>query len=245
MHPRDAKSPFLKELRFDPPRGRKDFPYNVPLFTRPFKLEFTKPITIIVGDNGTGKSTLLESIAAKCGFALEGGNRNHAGDAAYNKTPLDESLELSWVPRIHQGFFLRAETFTNFAKKVDNLDASWAYGGKSLHAQSHGESFMSLFNSRLENGGVFILDEPEAALSPVRQLGFMKLLHDVEKLREAQIIMATHSPILLSYPGADVLELADGEFRRIDYRESEHFRITADFLKDPERFFRHLFKDEL
>jgi predicted ATPase len=243
MHPRDAKSPFLKELRFNPPGKRRDFPFNVPLFSQAFALEFRKPVTIIVGENGTGKSTLLESIAAKCGFALEGGNRNHAEDATYNSTPLDDALELSWFPRIHQGFFLRAETFTNFASKVDQLDVSWAYGGKSLHAQSHGESFMALFNSRLENGGVFLLDEPEAALSPVRQLGFMKLMHDVEKFREAQLIMATHSPILLSYPGADVLAIEDGKFQRVDYRETEHFRITADFLKDPERFFRHLFKD--
>lgn len=243
MHERDAKAPFLRELRFEPPGGRREFPFNIPLFSRAFEIEFKKAITIIVGENGTGKSTLLESIAAKCGFALEGGNRNHRDDASYERTPLDDALELAWLPRIHQGFFLRAETFTNFASKIDQLEAGWAYGGKSLHAQSHGESFMALFNSRLENGGVFILDEPEAALSPVRQLGFMKLMRDVEKLREAQIIMATHSPILLSYPGADVLEITDGEFRRIDYRESEHFRITADFLKDPERFFRHLFKD--
>jgi predicted ATPase len=243
MHPRDAKPPFLKEVRFHPATDRRDFPFNVPLFSRAFTLKFEKAITIIVGENGTGKSTLLEGIAAKCGFAVEGGNRNHVEDAVYNRTPLHEALELSWFPRIHQGFFLRAETFTNFATKVDKLDVSFAYGGKSLHAQSHGESFMALFNSRLENGGVFILDEPEAALSPVRQLGFLKLLHDVEKLRESQIIMATHSPILLSYPGADVLEIGDGKLQRIDYRESEHFRVTADFLKDPGRFFRHLFTD--
>jgi predicted ATPase len=243
MHPNDARPPFLKELRFTPPPDSRDYPFNVPLFSHRFRIEFRQPITIIVGENGTGKSTLLESIAAKCGFAIEGGNRNHREDAVYDSTPLDQALELSWFPRIHQGFFLRAETFTNFATKVDALEVSFAYGGKSLHAQSHGESFMALFNSRLENGGVFILDEPEAALSPIRQLGFLKLLHDVEKLQEAQIIMATHSPILLSYPGADVLSIEDGKFQRIDYRDSEHFRVTADFLKDPERFFRHLFSE--
>lgn len=216
MHPRDAKPSFLKELHFHPPAGRRDFPFNVPLFSRPFKIEFKKAITIIVGENGTGKSTLLESIAAKCGFALQGGNRNHREDACYDSTALDEAVELAWLPRIHQGFFLRAETFTNFASLVDQLGVPWAYGGKSLHAQSHGESFMALFNSRLENGGIYILDEPEAALSPVRQLGFLKLLHDVEKLKEAQIIMATHSPILLSYPGADVLAIEDGKFQKID-----------------------------
>jgi predicted ATPase len=243
MQPRHAAPPFLKELRFEPPEDPSEFPFNVPLFSRAFTIQFKKPITIIVGENGAGKSTLLEAIAAKCGFALQGGNRNHREDAAYESTPLNAALTLSWFPRIHQGLFLRAETFTNFATKIDELGVSWAYGGKSLHAQSHGESFMALFNSRFEHGGMYILDEPEAALSPVRQLGFLKLLHDVEKLQEAQIIMATHSPILLSYPGADVIAIEEGEFRRIDYRESEHFRVTADFLKDPERFFRHLFKD--
>src|SRR3954463_7052162 len=224
MQPRHPTPPFLKEIEFHPPSGRTEFPFNVPLFSRPFSLQFKKAITIIVGENGTGKSTLLEAIAAKCGFALQGGNRNHREDAVYDSTPLDEALTLSWLPRIHQGFFLRAETFTNFATKVDQLDVGWAYGGKSLHAQSHGESFMALFNSRFEHGGMYILDEPEAALSPLRQLGFLKLLHDVEKLQEAQIIMATHSPILLSYPGADVLSIEDGKLQRIDYRESEHFR---------------------
>jgi predicted ATPase len=243
MRPQDAKPPFLREARFEPPRGRSDFPFNVPLFSREFAIEFQKPITIIVGENGTGKSTLLEGIATKCGFALQGGNRNHRDDAVYDSTPLNEAVELSWSWRIHQGFFMRAETFTNFASKVDELGVDWAYGGKSLHAQSHGESFMALFNTRFEHGGIYILDEPEAALSPVRQLGFLKLLHDVEKLNEAQVIMATHSPILMSYPGADVLSIEEGQFRRVDYRETEHFRVTADFLKGPERFFRHLFKD--
>jgi predicted ATPase len=243
MHPRDAKPPFLKQVVCHPAGRATTFPFNVPLFARPFKIEFRKPITIFVVENGTGKSTLLEGIAAKCGFAMQGGNRNHREDASYDSTPLDDALELSWLPRVHQGFFLRAETFTNFASKVDELDVAFAYGGKSLHAQSHGESFMSLFNSRLEHGGIYILDEPEAALSPLRQLGFLKLLHDVEKLHEAQIIMATHSPILLSYPGADVIAIEDGKLQRVDYRETEHFRVTADFLKDPERFFHHLFED--
>src|SRR3954471_13693532 len=125
MHPRDARPPFLKELRFERPRGCRDFPFTVPLFSRDFEIQFQKPITIIVGENGTGKSTLLEGIAAKCGFALQGGNRNHREDSVYDSTPLDEALTLSWLPRIHQGFFLRAETFTNFATKVDQLDVGW------------------------------------------------------------------------------------------------------------------------
>jgi len=243
MHPRDAKAPFLKELRYESPGTLREFPFNVPLFQESFSLQFKKAVTIIVGENGTGKSTLLESIAAKCGFSLQGGNRNHVADQEANRTPLDGAIELSWFPKINQGFFLRAETFTNFATQIDEVGANFAYGGKSLHAQSHGESFISLFEHRFEDAGVFILDEPEAALSPLRQLGFLKMLRDGEKIAEAQVIMATHSPILMTYPGAQVLSIENGKFKEVDYRDTEHFRVTTDFLQSPERFFRHLFAE--
>lgn len=244
MDPRDAKSPFLKELRYiAPSKPSRDFPFNVPLFQRSFKIDFKKPFTIIVGENGSGKSTLLESIAAKHGLNLEGGSRNHVLDRDSNATPLDSHLELSWFPHVARGFFLRAETFTKFATMVDEFDASFAYGGKSLHAQSHGESFLAFFNNRLEDSGLYILDEPEAALSPLRQLSLLKLFRDVEKLGEAQIIMATHSPILMAYPNAQLLAIEDGRLKPIDYRDTEHYRVTFDFLRNPDAVFRHLFAD--
>jgi len=194
-----AKAPFLRTIRYSSPNENR-FPFNLPLFKKSFDLKFKKPITIFVGENGTGKSTLLEGLAAKCGFALEGGNRNHAKNREANSTPLDPELTLSWSHKVNTGFFLRAETFTNFASMVDREGLGFAYGGKPLHAQSHGESFMALFDSHFDYEGVYILDEPEAALSPVRQLAFLRMLHDMEKSTHIQVIMATHSPILLSFP---------------------------------------------
>jgi predicted ATPase len=243
VHFEFAKAPFLRSVRYSSPFENR-FPFNLPLFKQPFEIKLQKPIAIFVGENGTGKSTLLEGIVSKCGFALEGGNRNHAKDREANSTPLDPALDLSWSHKVNTGFFLRAETFSKFATMVDEQGLEFAYGGKSLHAQSHGESFMSLFDTHFDYEGIYILDEPEAALSPVRQLAFLRILHDMEKSTHIQVIMATHSPILLSYPGAQVMEIADGKITEANYEETEHFKVTRDFLQNPGRFFKHLFADE-
>jgi predicted ATPase len=239
-------APFLRTIRYSAPTpSRADFPFSIPLFKKSFNLELAKPITIIVGENGTGKSTLLESLAAKCRFSIHGGNRNHVfddpDDPDKNKTPLDDFIQLSWSHKVTWGFFLRAETFTNFASTIDDLGAQYAYGGKSLHEQSHGESFLALFQNRFNLQGIYILDEPEAALSPVRQLAFLKILRDMETSTHMQLIIATHSPILLSYPGAQVLSIENGRLKEVNYADTEHFTVTRDFLQNPGRFFKHLF----
>jgi predicted ATPase len=196
-------------------------------------------VTFFVGENGSGKSTLLEALAECCGFNPEGGNRDHHRAVFADRSALAQALRLSWLPRVAEGFFMRAESFYNFATYIQEVSDLRAYGGKSLHEQSHGESFISLFANRFEQG-IYILDEPEAALSPQRQLSFLKIIHDLTTPGHAQFLIATHSPILLSYPGAVLFDLDGDTIREIDYRETKHFLITRDFLNSPERFFKHL-----
>jgi predicted ATPase len=137
---------------------------------------------------------------------------------------------------------MRAESFYNFATYIEQVSDLRAYGGKSLHAQSHGESFLSLFANRFEQG-IYILDEPEAALSPQRQLSFLRIIHELERPAHAQFLISTHSPILLGYPGAVLFSLDGDSIREIAYRETEHYLVTRDFLNSPERYFKHLFRD--
>jgi predicted ATPase len=192
----------------------------------------------LVGENGSGKSTLLEAIAECCGFNPEGGNRDHHRAVFAERSPLAQAIRLSWRPKITEGFFMRAESFYNFATYIETVSDLRAYGGKSLHGQSHGESFMALFNNRFEQG-VYMLDEPEAALSPQRQLTFLKIVHDLAEPGHAQFIIATHSPILLAYPGAALFNLDGDMIEQVEYRDTKHFAITRDFLNGPERFFKH------
>ena len=200
-------------------------------------------MTLFVGENGSGKSTLLEALAEGCGFNPEGGSRDHHRATTAGESPLRQALRLSWRPKVTKGFFLRAESFYNFATYIEGVSDMAAYGGQSLHAQSHGESFMALFANRFDQG-VFILDEPEAALSPQRQLSFLKIVHDLATVGRAQFLIATHSPIILAYPGAVILSLDGEAIEPVDYRETKHFLITRDFLNSPERFFKHLFASD-
>ncbi len=178
-----------------------------------------------------------------CGFNPEGGNRDHYREALADRSELAQALRLSWLPKVAEGFFMRAESFFNFATYIEHVSDLRAYGGKSLHAQSHGESFLSLFTNRFERG-IYILDEPEAALSPQRQLSFLSIIHELETPGHAQFLISTHSPIILSYPGAVLFSLDGDEIREVAYHDTEHFRVTRDFLSCPERFFKHLFGGE-
>jgi len=231
-----------------PPPAAAGYPFAIPVFSGEFDLELSRPVTFFVGENGSGKSTLLEAIAHKIGFGLGGGNRNHSlGDAAVD-APLSAALRLSWLPKINTGFFMRAESFFNLASLVDEVtekNPKWlrSYGGKSLHAQSHGESFLALFANKFRSRGIYLLDEPEAALSPMRQLGFLALLNRLEKTGLAQFIIASHSPILLSYPGAEILSFDGADIKRIQYADTEHYKITKAFLDSPELYFKHLFSE--
>src|SRR5687768_11253793 len=240
---RASGAPFLHRIESLPEKiDQTKYPFNVPAFSQGIDLAFRSKVTFFVGENGSGKSTLLEALAECCGFNPEGGSRDHHREVFADRSPLAQALRLSWRPEVTEGFFMRAESFYNFATYIEGVSDLRAYGGKSLHEQSPGESFISLFAHRFEQG-IYILDEPEAALSPQRQLTFLRIIHDLTTPGHAQFLIATHSPIVLSYPGAVLFSLDGDAIQEIDYRETKHFLITRDFLDSPERFFKHLFQN--
>lgn len=214
-------------------------------------LVFDRPVTFLVGENGTGKSTLLEGIAVACGFNAEGGTRNFSFSTRETHSKLGEYLTPARRHYSRDGFFLRAESFYNVATNIDQLDEApsfgpkliESYGGVSLHAQSHGESFMALVQNRFGGDGLYLLDEPEAALSPSRLL---TLLAEMDRLVKAnsQLIVATHSPILMAFPGAQLYELGENGIRTVAYQETEHYCLTKNFLENPERMLHYLLQDE-
>jgi predicted ATPase len=237
-------SPFLTHVGLNEDRLKPGvYPFNIPIIESGIDLTLTTPVTFLVGENGSGKSTLLEALAWSVGFSSQGGNRDHRFAENDDGQALGRALQLSWRQKVTDGFFLRAETFFNFATQLEKSGTQFSrYGFRSFHAQSHGEAFLSLFNHRFEDG-LFILDEPEAALSPQRQLAFLGILHSLATPRIAQFVIASHSPMLLAFPGATVLSLDGGRIEAVDYRDTAHFLLMKDFLESPERFFRHLFAD--
>jgi predicted ATPase len=226
---------------------------NIQSLSNGLQLSLTNNVTFFVGENGSGKSTLLEGIAEQCGFSLRGGNRNHNLNTGYRfegyESPIAQRINLSWTPRrINEGFFMRAESFFNFASYIDELAADEpgkrllnAYGGRSLHEQSHGESFLALFSNQFESG-IYILDEPEAALSPARILAFMAIINELEQSGRAQFLIATHSPMLLCYPGATIYQFDENGVQETNYEDTEHFMLTKSFLNNPAAYLRHLTK---
>lgn len=211
------------------------------------RLEFKKPVTFLVGENGAGKSTLLEAIAVAMGFNAEGGSRNFRFSTMATHSELFRYIVTEKAAYPLDGYFLRAESFYNTASFLDRLneesgDALEPYGGRSLHGQSHGEAFLSLVTNRFGGNGLYLLDEPEAALSPTH---IMTLLSEINYLvrKDSQFIISTHSPILMAFPDADILELGENGIRKVGYRETEHYRLTKMFLDDPERMLRYLSED--
>src|SRR5437867_8229713 len=238
---RTMGAPFLRRIESLPERlDETTYPFNIRAFSHGIDLALRTKVSFFVGENGSGKSTLLEALAECCGFDPEGGNRDHHRATLADRSELAQALRLSWLPKIAEGFFMRAESFYNFATYIEQVSDLRAYGGKSLHEQSHGESFLALFANRFEQG-IYILDEPEAALSPQRQLSFLRIIHELETPAHAQFLIATHSPIILSYPGAVLFSLDGDSIREVSYRETDHYLLTRDFLNSPERYFKTLF----
>ena len=206
------------------------------------ELPLTSDVTFLVGENGTGKSTLLEAIAVSTGFNAEGGTRNFRFSTADTHSELNEYITVVKGFHPKDGFFLRAESFYNVASYIDKIDSEFSfgglvidsYGGVSLHEQSHGESFLALVKNRFGGNGIYLLDEPEAALSPSRQMTLLVLMNELVK-KNSQFIIATHSPMLMTFPGAQVIELTEDDIRTVPYDQTDHFQLTKRFLNQPEK----------
>lgn len=217
------------------------FPYSLPILRHLDSLELHPRVTFVVGENGSGKSTLLEAVAIAAGFNAEGGTRNFRFDTRRSHSSLHEHLTLvKSAKRARDGFFLRAESFFNVATEIEHLDAEPApappiinsYGFRSLHEQSHGESFFALMNNRFGGQGFYVLDEPEAALSPTRQLAMLVRMHELVRAK-SQFVIATHSPILMAYPDAWIFQIGKRGLERVEYEETEHYVVARRFLADP------------
>ena len=211
-------------------------------------LEFDSPVTFFVGENGSGKSTLLEAIAVHQGFNPEGGTRNMLFSTADSHSGLWEDLVIArGSARPRDGFFLRAESYYNLASYLDQLESEQSglldsYGGTSLHRQSHGESFLAAVENRFGGQGLYLLDEPEAALSPTRVLRLMAQMHRLVQ-HSSQFIICTHSPMLMAFPGATVLEITENGIAKVPYQQTEHYQITREFLNRPERMLQYLLEE--
>jgi len=214
--------------------------------------DFNSSVTFFVGENGTGKSTLLEALAVKAGFNPEGGSKHYSFSTAETHSDLFKYVEIiRGVRREKDGFFLRAESFYNAISYVDELDKipaasrliSASYGGRSLHNMSHGEGFITLAQNRFGGNGLYILDEPEAALSPLRQMSLMSIIKKLAD-KDSQFIIATHSPVLMAYPGADIFVLDENGIKKTPYEQTEHYTIMKRFIDDPERMIRYMFESD-
>ncbi|MBQ9562867.1 MAG: AAA family ATPase [Lachnospiraceae bacterium] len=206
-------------------------------------LKFRKPVTFFVGENGTGKSTLLEAIAVHMGFNAEGGSREFFFSTRDSHSDLHEYLRSVRFLPPKDGFFLRAESFYNTATYLEQNSSMQRYGGQSLHSQSHGESFLSLVMNRFAGRGLYLLDEPEAALSPQRLLTLLICIDRLVK-KDSQFLIATHSPILSAYPGAEILEFSEEGFRPVEYKDTANYQITREFLNHPEKMLAMLLEGE-
>ncbi len=236
--------PYIREVNMRQSEGLDDYLYALPAVQYLMTtggLTFSSPITFFVGENGTGKSTLLEAIAVAYGFNPEGGTINFNFSTRSSHSNLHRAISLGKNAYPKDGFFLRAESLYNVASNIDDIDPTLinSYGGISLHAQSHGESFLSVIQNRFGGNGLYLLDEPEAALSPSRLL---TLMVEIDRLIKAdsQLIIATHSPILMAFPNAEIFEFSKNGIRKTDYRETEHYQITKNFLDNPDRMLRYL-----
>ena len=235
---------FLRSIEMQLPSKARGFPFSIPAIKKLCRLEFHPAVTFFIGENGSGKSTLLEAIAVKAGFSHEGGWKRRITETVAASSPLDPHLTLARGGYPGDGWFLRAESFYNIATELEELGSGFsAYGGKSFHAQSHGEAFLALLMHRLSGDGLYLFDEPEAALSPQRQLAVLALIHRLVR-HHSQLVIATHSPILLAYPHARIYEFSASGMKEIAYQDTEHFRVTRDFLASPDRMIELLLREE-
>ncbi|KQM65844.1 ATP-binding protein [Sphingomonas sp. Leaf17] len=229
--------PYLKRVWLDPDQitDPAAYPWCLPLFrSGAFELTFEKPVTIMVGENGVGKSTLIEGIAALAGFDEAGGGPgyravDHSRALEVGGATLAQGLKAAWLPKISQGWFFRAESFFSVARYLDESGSPSA----DFLSHSHGEGFMRFFEERCDRPGIYFFDEPESALSPNRQFDFLKLLRRMQDGGQAQVILATHSPILMALPDATLLRMGKYGLEPVELEDTDHFRIIREFALDP------------
>jgi predicted ATPase len=232
-------APYLRRIWLDPSRidDRAAYPFCLPFLQDDFDLNFDRSITIIVGENGTGKSTLLEGIAVLAGYDEAGGGKgympvDHSNAVEAMGGKLSSAFRASWLPKVTNGWFFRAESFFSVARYLDEVSSPYA----DFLSHSHGEGFMRFFEERCQRQGIYIFDEPESALSPARQMEFLKLMRRMDQSGHCQIIMATHSPMLMAYPDARLLRLSKYGLEPVTVKETDHYKVMREFCADPAGF---------
>jgi predicted ATPase len=232
-------APYLRRIWLDPSRidDRAAYPFCLPFLRNDFDLDFDRSITIIAGENGTGKSTLLEGIAVLAGYDEAGGGKgyrpvDHSNAIEAMGGKLSSAFRASWLPKVTNGWFFRAESFFSVARYLDEVRSPYA----DFLSHSHGEGFMRFFEERCQRQGIFIFDEPESALSPARQMEFLKLMRRMDQSGHCQIIMATHSPMLMAYPDARLLRLSKYGLEPVTVKETDHYKVMREFCADPAGF---------
>jgi predicted ATPase len=236
-------APYLRRIWLEPSRiaNRAAYPFCLPFLQDDFELSFDRSITIIVGENGTGKSTFLEGIAVLAGYDEAGGGKgympvDHSKALEEMGGQLSSALRASWLPKITNGWFFRAESFFSVARYLDLAAREVHQRGPDFLSHSHGEGFLRFFEERCQRQGIFIFDEPESALSPSRQMEFLKLMRRMDNSQNCQIIMATHSPVLMAYPNARLLRLTKYGLEPVTVEQTDHYKVMREFCADPAGF---------
>jgi predicted ATPase len=244
--PINSPAPYLRRVWLEPSRiaDRAAYPFCLPFLSDDFELSFDRSITIIAGENGTGKSTLLEGVAVLAGYDEAGGGKgyrpvDHSEAAEAMGGQLSSAFRASWLPKVTNGWFFRAESFFSVARYLDAAGSPYA----DFLSHSHGEGFMRFFEERCQRQGIYIFDEPESALSPSRQMEFLKLLRRMDVSGHCQVIMATHSPMLMAYPDARLLRLSKYGLEPVSVKDTDHYKIMREFCEDPAGFVEAVMED--
>jgi predicted ATPase len=248
--PTKLPAPYLKRVWLNPSRVSDPaaYPFCLPFLQQGFELDFEHAITIIAGENGTGKSTLLEGIAALAGYDEAGGGKgyrpvDHSDAFEAMGGRLSEALRAAWLPKVTTGWFFRAESFFSVARYLDQSALGAGNIPPDFLSHSHGEGFLRFFEERCQRQGIFIFDEPESALSPSRQIEFLKLLRRMDRSGSCQVIMATHSPMLMAYPGARLLRLSKYGLEPVKVQDTDHYRLLREFWADPKVFIETMLEE--